>query len=252
MHVHSDQPVGGTSIFGIRDQDNQVITDVGVAAAEPGEEFTIFADTIGDSNTGVGVVNPDANQTLSLDFELYDPTGTLVATETRLLGPRGHFARFLPEIFSGVARITEFEGSVVIRSVAGSPRVAKESTGHPLLTPAKPSRTLSVRVRSSNPASKWTFSGRPSRNIKSVAKLEESDRRATFRITMDDLPIWTQINEFRCKISSEFVRFTATDGRRTLRGRLLVNFYAKRGESGCPALDIASLSPPQNPILPAS
>ncbi len=82
VHVNSDQPVGGTSIFGIRDRANRVITDVGVGGAQPGEEFTIFADTIADSNTGVAVVNPDDIESLSLDFELYDSGPQLGVTRS--------------------------------------------------------------------------------------------------------------------------------------------------------------------------
>ena len=166
--VRSDQPVGGTSIFGIRDRNNRVVTDVGVGVAEPGEEFTIFADTIADSSTGVAVVNPDQSQTLSLDFELYDPDGIMVATERRQLGPRSHFARFLPEIFSGVIGIQEFEGSVVIRSVADpqlaatgpmgpfSPTRSKNSMAGDLMTRGTsgqelpPPKNLSAQVEGEN------------------------------------------------------------------------------------------------------
>ena len=134
VHVHSDQRIGGTSIFGIRDQDNGVVTDVGVGASDLGEEFTIFADTIGDSTTGVAVVNPDDTNPLSLSLELHDTDGNLVATVPQQLGPRGHFARFLPEIFTGVAGIQEFEGSVLIRSVAAPELAIAESMRPPTRT----------------------------------------------------------------------------------------------------------------------
>ena len=60
-HVHSSQPISGTASFGVRDDSGTVFTDVGVAAASLGAEFTVFADSIGDSNSGVAAANPSAS-----------------------------------------------------------------------------------------------------------------------------------------------------------------------------------------------
>ena len=130
-HIHADQPIHATSSFGLRNSAGDVLTDVGVAVAKLGQEFTVFADSIGSSRTAVAVANPHDGESLSLDFELHSPEGRLLAVEPRQLGPRGHFASFLSEIFVGFAGIEEFEGSVVIRSVAGSQLAATEATVGP-------------------------------------------------------------------------------------------------------------------------
>ena len=117
VHVHSDQPISGSLSFGIRDSEGNVLTDVGVPASVLGNEFTIFADSIGSSRTGVAAANPSDDQSLDLVFTLNRSDGTQVAVQERTLVPRGHLAIFLDELFSTVPGIDELEGSVVIRSV---------------------------------------------------------------------------------------------------------------------------------------
>ncbi len=116
VHVHSDQPISGSLSFGIRDSQENVLTDVGVPASVLGNEFTIFADSIGSSRTGVAASNPSVDQSLDLVFTLNRSDGSQVAVEERTLVPRGHLAIFLDELFSTAPGIDEFEGSVVIRS----------------------------------------------------------------------------------------------------------------------------------------
>ena len=115
-HVHSDQPISGSLSFGIRDSQGNVLTDVGVPASVLGNEFTIFADSIGSSRNGVAAANPNDDQTVDLVFTLNRSDGNQVAAQERTLVPRGHLAIFLDELFSTVPGIDEFEGSVVIRS----------------------------------------------------------------------------------------------------------------------------------------
>ena len=91
-----------------------------------GSEFTIFADSLGDSDTGVGVVNPDDEASLDLTFDLYDPDGTMLDTQSRALGPREHFALFITQLFAEIPGIHEFEGTVVISSTALGPAIAGE------------------------------------------------------------------------------------------------------------------------------
>ncbi len=81
VHIHSSgAPVSGVSSFGVFDAADRVVTDVGVGASEVGTEFTIFADSIGGSDTGVAVANPDDDVSLDLTFDLYDPDGTMLAS----------------------------------------------------------------------------------------------------------------------------------------------------------------------------
>ncbi len=129
VHIHSSgAPVSGVSSFGVFDAADRVVTDVGVGASEVGTEFTIFADSIGGSDTGVAVANPDDDVSLDLTFDLYDPDGTMLASQSRDLGPREHFALFIPQLFSEVPGIHEFEGTVVITSAQG-PAVAGSGQG---------------------------------------------------------------------------------------------------------------------------
>ena len=112
--IQADQPVAGSARFGLQDGQGSVLTDVGVASALPGTEFTFFADTLGQSDTGLAVVNASPTKTVTISFELRDSAGNVKATRSRDLPPFGHLALFLPELFSGVAGIDEFEGSVII------------------------------------------------------------------------------------------------------------------------------------------
>lgn len=114
--VHSDQPISGTLSFGIRDSKGRVFTDVGVTPSPLAREVTIFADTLRNSDTGVGLCNP-RNLPLDLRFELRNTEGEPIAVETRQLAPLGHLALFLTQLFKGVPGIDEFEGSVIIQAV---------------------------------------------------------------------------------------------------------------------------------------
>ena len=115
-HVHSDQPISGTASFGIRDDSGTVFTDVGVAASALGSEFTVFADSIGNSNSGLGIANPNESGTLELELKLRDGAGGTVMMTELSLPPLGHIGRFLNELFPEVDGINEYEGSVHIRS----------------------------------------------------------------------------------------------------------------------------------------
>lgn len=119
-HVHATQPISAASSFGLRNAAGQILTDVGVEAATLASEFTIFADSIGESRTGLAVANPSDTETVNVNFELNDPSGAQVAARQRTLVPRGHLGIFLGELFQGVAGINEFEGSVLMTSVGGS------------------------------------------------------------------------------------------------------------------------------------
>ncbi len=127
-HVHSDQVINAASSFGLRNSSGDVLTDVGVGVGRLGAEFTIFADSMGDSRTAVAVTNGDT-EVMDIEFELNDTSGNQVAVRQRTVVPRGHLGIFLDELFEGVVGIDEFEGSVVIRSLEGPQLVATESIG---------------------------------------------------------------------------------------------------------------------------
>ncbi len=114
--VRSSQPISATSSFGSFDG-TRVVTDVGVAASTAGSEFMIFADTIGDSNTGVALANPNL-QPITVDLILRDREAVERGRGELDLPALGHVARFVDQLFPDVAGIDEFEGSLLIRSRA--------------------------------------------------------------------------------------------------------------------------------------
>lgn len=117
VHVHSSQPIKGALSFGIRDGRGAVVTNVGVAESMAGSEFTIFADSMGPSRTGLAVTNPSDEASVELQIELRDTDGNPIAQRQRSLVPRGHFSVFLDELFQGVTSIDEFEGTAVITAL---------------------------------------------------------------------------------------------------------------------------------------
>ncbi|MBI4446267.1 MAG: hypothetical protein HY645_10205 [Acidobacteria bacterium] len=131
-HVHSDQPLAGTASFGITDAEKRVYTDVGVAESSLGTNFTLFADTLGNANTGIAGVNPSDTDTITLLFQLLNAAGVVVATDQRQLGPRAHVAFFLDELFKSVSGITEFEGTVLITSAKPFAGITLRSLGDQL------------------------------------------------------------------------------------------------------------------------
>ena len=138
--IRSDQPIVVTSNFGAIRADGTVITDVGVAESEPGTEFTIFADTIGGNDTGVAISNPDDEQAIGIQMTLNDAAGVMVDQTVVNLGPQGHLARFLSQLFPDVENIAEFEGTVVLTSTtaaaaADSSPLSRDPAGEAPLLP---------------------------------------------------------------------------------------------------------------------
>ena len=117
--------VGGTAVFSRTDLDSgTLLYEAGVPASRPLRDFTVFADTTGNRETGLAIAYPlaqsqaaspqtaDANLTL----RLYDKTFQLLGTEELLLLPGHHQASFLTQIFSGVPGVSEMEGTVTVAS----------------------------------------------------------------------------------------------------------------------------------------
>ena len=136
--IRSDHPIVVTSNFGVQRADGTVITDVGVGESRPGTEFTIFADTMGDSNTGVALANPNRTQSIEIELTLRNTAGATLAQTRVALEPFGHYARFVTEVFPNVPDIDidEFAGTVVLKSATSinpSSRAAGFENGQALL-----------------------------------------------------------------------------------------------------------------------
>ncbi|HRR26886.1 MAG TPA: hypothetical protein P5300_09335, partial [Acidobacteriota bacterium] len=112
----SDQPLAATCSFSRRTTKLGILSDVGVEESIRSTEFTFFADSIGNVNTSVALVNPDKTESASVTFELRDAAGTLKTSAVKTLKPREHLAQYIHELFKNTPGITEFEGSVVVKS----------------------------------------------------------------------------------------------------------------------------------------
>lgn len=126
--LESDQPVSGQAVFGLRDRTAAIVTEVGVPAADPGSDFTVLADSLGESQTGIALAN-SGSDLLRVAADLLDTDGRTVASTQIDLEARGHLAIFLNQLFGDVPGIEEFLGSIRLRSPADFSVMTLRSTG---------------------------------------------------------------------------------------------------------------------------
>lgn len=145
--LESDQPVGGAVVFGLRDGTGALVTEVGVPPADPGSDFTILADSLGETQTGIAFANPGPDP-LRVTADLLNAAGGTVTSAEVDLAPHGHLAIFLNQLFQNVAEIEGFLGSIRLRSPPGTPFAAMtlRSTGSlltslPTVAPPSPDST---------------------------------------------------------------------------------------------------------------
>ena len=103
------------------------VSEVGVEAVIPLDDFNVFADSIGDRGTGLALSNTNASSEQEFRLDLYNDNNQFQANATVTVPPQGHTAKFLTELFPDTAGIEEFEGRVRVRGndvVAGTLRVA--------------------------------------------------------------------------------------------------------------------------------
>ncbi|UCF35450.1 MAG: hypothetical protein JSU96_11425, partial [Acidobacteriota bacterium] len=131
-HVHASQPLIGAGTFGIIDGQDRILTEVGIPEGIPGKDFTLFADMIGISRTGLALSNPSSSEEAVIAIELNDREGNLLATQQWRLSPLGLRARFIDEFFAEVAGIQELEGSLHITSDTDFSGITLRSTGDQL------------------------------------------------------------------------------------------------------------------------
>lgn len=137
------QSLAGAASFSIRDPQGNVFSDVACSESVLSTEFTLFADTMGQADTGLALANRSTGVTVDLTIELYTLAGALVATQSSTLPGGGHRALYVTELFSSVAGIQEFEGTVVIkgsRQFAGMTlrTVGEQWTSAPMVLAADP------------------------------------------------------------------------------------------------------------------
>jgi sugar lactone lactonase YvrE len=83
----------GTALFTFTDSEGILVSQAGVAAAEPILSGCVFVDESGPQ-TGIALVNP-SSQDASVTFVVRDSTGKQVAGSKQTLGAGKHFAKFL-------------------------------------------------------------------------------------------------------------------------------------------------------------
>ncbi len=109
--VTATKPISGAAVFSVFDSSGKFVSELGVPGASTLDGFSIFCDTIGDSNTSVAVANPD-QETAKLSVFLIDSQGKMVQQAEDTLPARGHKALYVTELFPSVPGIDEFEGTI--------------------------------------------------------------------------------------------------------------------------------------------
>ncbi|HSR52760.1 MAG TPA: hypothetical protein VLV83_18205 [Acidobacteriota bacterium] len=97
--VEADQgPLpAGSAIFRFFGPQDVTISEAGVGAAPATDRARILVDGV-STRTGVALANT-ADIANSLEFDLLDPNGTVLASSNEQIPARGHLARFADEIF---------------------------------------------------------------------------------------------------------------------------------------------------------
>ena len=84
----------GTSFVGAE----VFVSEVGVEAVIPLDDFNVFADSIGDRGTGLALSNIDANSEQEFRLELFNLANQFQQGATVVVPPQGHTAKFLAEL----------------------------------------------------------------------------------------------------------------------------------------------------------
>lgn len=94
-----------------------VLSEAGVSASRLLRRFSIFADTIGTARTAIAIANPSGGA-VNIRVRLFDRQGVERTTSPAqiTLGPNQHVSRFIDEMLSSIAGITEFEGTALFES----------------------------------------------------------------------------------------------------------------------------------------
>jgi photosystem II stability/assembly factor-like uncharacterized protein len=107
-------PVAAFSIFGLRDDDGNLMSEAGVADATPSLSGLVFVDARDSTFTGIALLNDNASGTFA-SVRLFDAGGVQVGdTVSLFLQPRAQTSRLFQEIFRDLPR--GFVGTASITS----------------------------------------------------------------------------------------------------------------------------------------
>jgi hypothetical protein len=108
------------AVFGLS-ENNALITEAGVPAANAVMSARIFMDTTSGANTGIAAVNPNT-ASINITASARDTTGVLVSSSTITLPPNGHKAAFPNEL--GLNLPSNFLGTLTLSSASPFAAVA--------------------------------------------------------------------------------------------------------------------------------
>jgi hypothetical protein len=110
-----------------------LISEAGVLESTPAFSGLIYVKSeAGKSNVGLAVANSQTANTLTI--ELFDSAGALSDTQTIILPPNGHVAKFVTELFPQLASMDSFDGAVAVHSNIQFDAVALRSSPTTLAT----------------------------------------------------------------------------------------------------------------------
>lgn len=109
--------VGGTAVFSrIDGPTGVVLSEAGVPSTAPLDSFALFVDSLAEKDTGVALVNAGETEA-RLTLRLYDTSFTLLAEDERVLDRGHHEAKFIFELFPGLAGAAgEMQGILTFHS----------------------------------------------------------------------------------------------------------------------------------------
>jgi hypothetical protein len=106
-----------------------VASETGVLESPPTSIGLVYANLqAGVENVGLAFAN-NLSTSNNVTLTLYDRAGFVADTQTVILPPMGHLARFVTELFPSLANATTFDGSVSIQDSLGVSVVALRVTG---------------------------------------------------------------------------------------------------------------------------
>ncbi len=112
VRVTSSVPVGGSSIFQAV-SGGRIVSQAGVAASPAVPRFTSYVESLGYTESGLAICNP-SGRAVRLTLRLRNAGGEIVASDSLLLPPFGHVARFFNEWFPDA--FPEFQGTLEVAS----------------------------------------------------------------------------------------------------------------------------------------
>ena len=125
----------GSALFSFTNSNSVLVSEAGVGSAEMIVSGRIFVDESSATRTGVALVNRSA-EAANVTLTLRDAAGVEFGQKPLELGPGGHVARFVDELFTN--RPAVFSGSLTFESnrplAAITLRLTQNTYGEPLYT----------------------------------------------------------------------------------------------------------------------